>query len=141
MDHTRMSKAVAAVTVIYLVVLVAWAIAIRPKAPDGTLPYQIAVLVFGFGAALGLAMMIAARPDATQRRLRDHGLEGWAVIGAVHEVGTPDRPVTEIDVVITVPGSDSYPGTVRRNESASSFEVGSTVSVTVDPEDRMRIWM
>ena len=141
MDHDRVRRAVATVTVVYLLVLAVWVLVLLPRSPDGTLPYQIAGLVAGFGAALGLAMMVAGRPTAEERRLREHGLEGWAVIDGVRSVGTESDPVTELDVVITVPGSDTYPGTVRRHDRAAAFEVGATVPVKVDPDDRTRIWM
>ncbi|MBM7417146.1 MULTISPECIES: hypothetical protein [Nocardiaceae] len=134
MDHERVGRAVAVVTAIYVVVLAVWALVLLPKAPDGTVPYQIAALVAGFGAALGLAMMAAGRPTADERRMRDHGLEGWAVVDEVREIGTG----AEVDLTITVPGSGSYPGTVRR-EGSVRYEVGATVPVVVDPDDRTRI--
>ncbi|MBY6681991.1 hypothetical protein HQ312_13095 [Rhodococcus sp. BP-316] len=134
MDHERVGRAVAVVTAIYVVVLAVWALVLLPKAPDGTVPYQIAALVAGFGAALGLAMMAAGRPTADERRMRDHGLEGWTVVDEVREVGAE----TEVDLTITVPGTGSYPGTVRRTGSVR-YEVGATVPVVVDPDDRTRI--
>ncbi|KIQ18155.1 hypothetical protein ASG56_07535 [Rhodococcus sp. Leaf7] len=141
MNHERIGRALLIVTAAYIVVLAVWVFVLLPRSPDGTVPYQIAGLVAGFGAALGLAMMVAGRPTAEDRRLLRDGVEGWAVIEDVRTVGTATAPMTEVDVVITVPGSDSYPGLVRRREPSSTFEVGATIPVKVDPADRTRIWM
>lgn len=141
MNHVRARRAVFVVTGIYVLVLITWAVVLRPQAPNGTIPYQIAILVFGYGAALGLAMMVAGRPSAADRRLHEHGLEGWAVIDGIHTTWTDDTSRTELEVTITVPGQESFTGVVLRDDLASRHSVGDTIMVRVDPDDRGRIWM
>ncbi|MGU3432821.1 hypothetical protein ACNHUS_07355 [Actinomycetes bacterium M1A6_2h] len=138
MNQERVVRAVVTVTAGYVVMLALWIAFLVKKSPSGTIPYQLAGLVALFGASLGLAMMWASRPTRDERRLERHGLEGWAVIDEIRELGTS----TELDLSITVPGTGSYRGSVVRPGSPGRWHRGETVSIKVDPEDRQKIqWM
>jgi hypothetical protein len=135
MNHERTIRAVLTVTVGYVVLLAVWILFLVRKSPSGTIPYQLAGLVALFGASLGLAMMWASRPTRDERRLERDGIEGWAVIDDVREVGES----TELDLSITVPGAESYRGLVVQPGPSERWHRGDTVSVRVDPNDRQKI--
>lgn len=139
MNHERTVRAVAIVTAVYIVVLAVWAGWFRPSAPEGTLPYQLAALIAGFASALGLAMMIARRRTADERKLARNGVEGWARISRVHPI---DDTSSELDLEFTVPGSVSFAGrivySIPPGESAR-FHVGAVVPIMVDPADHHRV--
>ncbi|MGA9870536.1 MAG: hypothetical protein WBQ44_05250 [Rhodococcus sp. (in: high G+C Gram-positive bacteria)] len=139
MNHERTLRAIAAVTVGYVIVLAVWIGWVRADTPPGTLPYQLAALVAGFGAALGLAMMFANRRTSEQRRLARNGVEGWATIRAVHRI---DDASSELDMQFTIPGSNSFAGrivyTIPPGEAAH-FTTGAVVPVMVDPSDHHRV--
>lgn len=139
MNHERTLRAVAVVTVGYFVVLAIWAGWLRPHTPPGTLPYQLVGLVAGFASALGLAMMIANRRTAEERRLARNGVEGWATIESARQI---DATSTELHMQFTIPGSPSYAGrivyTIPPTETAR-FETGNVVPIMVDPSDHHRV--
>ncbi len=139
MNHQRIVRAVVAVTVVYVIVLIVWTVWIRADTPPGTLPYQLAALVAGFGCALGLAMMFANRGTAEQRRLAEHGVEGWAIVEDAHQL---DEKSTELHLHFTIPGAESFAGRIVHvippTESAR-FATGSVVPVLVDPDDHRRV--
>ena len=139
MNHNRTVRAVAVVTVGYIVVLAIWIGWLRDRTPPGTLPYQLAALVAGFGCALGLAMMFAGRGSAEQRRLEAHGVEGWATIEDARRI---DASSTELHLQFTIPGAESFAGrivyTIPPSETAR-FATGSIVPVLVDPADHHRV--
>ena len=74
MNNARIVRSVVFVTIGYALVLAIWIGWLMDRTPPGTLPYQLAALVAGFGAALGLAMMIAGRPTREQKELIEHGV-------------------------------------------------------------------
>ena len=135
-NHDRVTRAVVTVTAVYVVLLAIWIVVLFPRTPRGTLPYQLFGLVALFGAALGLSMMWAARPSPDDRRLQRDGIEGWAVIDDVREVGD----AVELDLSITVPGVDSYSGRVIKQTSEGPWQVGDTVTIRVDPLNKDRVW-
>ncbi len=103
-------------------------------------------LVAAFGSALGFGMMAAERPSRADRQLERHGLEGWARIEHVTPLRrTPDNgELTELDLRLTVPGSESYAGRVVyevRRENATRFLPGETITILVDPKDRDHIML
>lgn len=139
MNHERILRAVAFVAVGYLVVLIIWAGWLRSHTPPGTLPYQLVGLVAGFGTALGLAMMVANRPTAEQRRLAKNGVEGWATVEASRRI---DERKMELDLAFTVPGSDSYVGRIVYSippSETARFQTGRTLPIMVDPSDHHRV--
>ncbi|MBO0852899.1 MAG: hypothetical protein J2P18_03945 [Nocardia sp.] len=144
MDHTRILRLVLGVTAGYLVVLAIWAGWVHGRMPPGTGPYQIVALVGAFGSSVGIAMMIAQRPTRSDRRLLRHGLEGWARIEAIHPLRHTDHhtELTELDLEFTVPGSETYRGTVVVDVAPVDqprMHVGETISIRVDPADRDRV--
>lgn len=139
MNHSRIFRAVLWVSAGYAIVLAIWLGWLVEKSPPGTLPYQIVGLVAGFGAALGLAMMIAGRSTGEHRRLMNTGIEGWATVEASRAL--EDRR-TELDLEFTVPGVETYYGKIVYDipvAEESRFRPGSILSVIVDPTDRDRI--
>ncbi|TCK00463.1 hypothetical protein [Nocardia alba] len=144
MDHARVSRALVGVVAGYLIVLAVWLGWLAPHAPPGTAPYQVMIMVGLFGSACGIAMALASMPTRADRRLRKHGLEGWARIDGVHPLSRTDHAseLTEFDVELTVPGAESYHGTIVVDVMPvykARMVVGETVSIRVDPLDRDRI--
>ncbi|OZE27548.1 hypothetical protein CH262_06035 [Rhodococcus sp. 05-2255-1e] len=139
MNDSRIVRAVVAVAIGYSIVLAVWIGWLVDKTPPDTLPYQLAALVAGFGAALGLAMMIAGRPTREQKELIEHGVEGWATVDAIRRI---DDDTAELDLEFTVPGSSSYFGKIvygiPRADTAH-FEPGTVIAVRVDPAHRERV--
>jgi hypothetical protein len=91
-------------------------------------------------------MMAAERPSRADRLLERHGLEGWARIEHATPLSrTPDNgELTELDLRLTVPGSESYAGRVVyevRRENATRFVPGETITILVDPKDRDHIML
>ncbi|RVW01709.1 hypothetical protein [Rhodococcus spongiicola] len=144
MNHPRIVRTVCFITVSYLIVLATWLGWLVEHTPEATIPYQIGGLLAAYGSALGLGMMWADRPSRAERKLAKHGIEGWAKIRHAQRIRrTVDNGVlTELDLDLTVPGSESYTGRVLYEvspENRSRFEVGETISILVDPDDRDRI--
>lgn len=144
MDHSRILRTVLGVTAGYLLLLGLWLGWLTPHAPPGTLPFQIIALVGLFGGCLGFGMLLASRPSKADRRLWRHGLEGWATIEAAHPLQRTDHhsTLTEFDLSLTVPGSESYHGTIVFDVmpgDKSKLAVGETISIRVDPNNRDRI--
>lgn len=139
MNHKRTVRAVVAVTLVYSIVLALWITMVVGRTPPGTLPYQVGGLVAGFGAALGLAMLVAGRATKEQRRLMRHGVEGWATVGTLTRL---DARTAELELEFTVPGSGVYYGTIVWNlteDEAERYEPGSILAVRVDPAHRDRV--
>ncbi|MEV0945402.1 hypothetical protein [Rhodococcus sp. NPDC049939] len=144
MNHQRIVKNVCYVTAGYVVVLALWLGWLVQLTPPATIPYQIMGLLAAFGSALGFSMMAAERPSREDRKLERHGLEGWAKIEHITPVRrTVDNgELTELDLELTVPGSESYSGRVLyevRRENLTRFVPGATISILVDPKDRDHI--
>ncbi|QCQ92493.1 hypothetical protein [Rhodococcus sp. SGAir0479] len=144
MNHPRIVRTVCFVTVGYLIVLAIWLGRLIERTPENTIPYQIGGLLAAYGSALGLGMMWADRPTRAERRLAKHGIEGWARIRHAQRIRrTVDNgELTELDLDLTVPGSQSYTGRVLYEvlpENRSRFAVGETISIRVDPRKRDRI--
>lgn len=144
MNHPRIVRTVCFITVSYLIVLSAWLGWLIEHTPEGTIPYQIGGLLAAYGSALGLGMMWADRPTRSDRKLAKHGIEGWAKIRRVQPLRrTVDNgQLTELDLALTVPGSESYTGTVVyevAREHRERFVPGETISIRVDPHNRDRI--
>ncbi|MDJ0393334.1 hypothetical protein QMK17_08310 [Rhodococcus sp. G-MC3] len=139
MNHQKTLRAVVVVTGGYVIVLAVWAGWLRPHSPPGTLPYQLVALIAGFASALGLAMMVANRSTAAQRRLSRNGVEGWATIEFARQI---DEASTELHLRFTIPGSESFAGrivySIPPNE-VSRFETGNIVPIMVDPSDHHRV--
>ncbi|WP_042938405.1 hypothetical protein [Rhodococcus sp. AW25M09] len=139
MNNTRIVRSVVIVTICYSIVLAFWIGWLMDRTPPGTLPYQLAALVAGFGAALGLAMMIAGRPTREQKELIEHGVEGWATVDAIRRI---DDDTAELDLEFTVPGSGSYFGKIVYGipkPDTSRFAPGTVIAVRVDPAHRERV--
>ncbi|QIS06678.1 hypothetical protein F5X71_34140 [Nocardia brasiliensis] len=144
MDHGRILRTVLGVTAGYLLLLGLWLGWLVQHTPPGTLPYQIVALVGLFGTCLGIGMMLAARPSKADRRLWRHGLEGWATVHGVHPLRLTDHhsELTELDLELTVPGSQTYRGTIVFDVTPADkpkLAVGETISIRVDPANRDRI--
>lgn len=144
MNHPRIVRTVCFITVSYLIVLSAWLGWLIEHTPEGTIPYQIGGLLAAYGSALGLGMMWADRPTRSDRKLAKHGIEGWAKIRRAQPLRrTVDNgQLTELDLALTVPGSESYTGTVVyevAREHRERFVPGETISIRVDPHNRDRI--
>lgn len=139
MNHERVLRAVAFVAAGYVIVLVVWATWLRPHAEPGTLPYQLTALVAGLALALGVAMMVANRRTAEERRLSKRGIEGWARVEAARRI---DDTSTELHLEFTVPGAASFAGRIVYTippDEASRFEPGRTLPIMVDPSDHHRV--
>ncbi|MFI5781062.1 hypothetical protein [Nocardia sp. NPDC051570] len=146
MDHTRILRTVLGVTAGYLILLGLWLGWIVRHTPPGSLPYQLVALVGMFGSCVGFGMVLAQRPSRADRRLLRHGLEGWARIEAVHPLEPTDHhtELTELDLQLTVPGSEPYRGTIVFDVAPIDqprMVVGETISIRVDPADRDRIML
>ncbi|MFF0544754.1 hypothetical protein ACFYTF_18150 [Nocardia thailandica] len=144
MNHARILRTMLGVTAVYLVALALWLSWLAPHAPPGTLPYQVVIMVGLFGTCAGVGMLLSDLPSRADRRLRKHGLEGWAVIERVHPLARTDHhsELTELDLSLTVPGTESYRGTIVFDVmpvDRPRLEVGRVLSVRVDPADRDRI--
>mgnify|MGYP001020786092 CR=1 FL=1 len=146
MEHARIFRALTWVVSGYLVALAVWLGWLAPRTPEGTMPYQVLIMVGLFGSATGIAMSLASMPTRAERRLRKHGLEGWARIDGVHPLARTDHAseLTELDVELTVPGSDSYHGRIVVDVmpvDKPRMTVGQTVPIRVDPTDRDHIML
>ncbi|MET7770823.1 DUF3592 domain-containing protein [Nocardia sp. NPDC005366] len=144
MDHARILRTVLGVTAGYLILLGLWLGWLVQHTPPGTIPYQIVALVGLFGSCVGLGMLIAARPSKADRKLFRHGVEGWATIERVHPLQPTDHhsELTELDLELVVPGSESYRGSVVFDVMPADkpkLAVGETISIRVDPANRDRI--
>ncbi|WP_028479481.1 hypothetical protein [Nocardia sp. CNY236] len=144
MNHGRILRTVLGVTAGYLTLLALWLGWVAPHTPPDTVPYQIMAMVGLFGSCVGIGMMWAARPSKADRRLWRDGLEGWATVEGVHPLEPTDHhtELTELDLELTVPGSESYRGTVVFDVAPadrSRLAVGEILSIRVDPTDRDRI--
>ncbi|WP_410871227.1 hypothetical protein [Nocardia sp. A7] len=144
MDHGRVLQALVGVVAGYLIALAVWLAWLAPHAEPGTKPYQVMIMVGLFGASCGIAMAWASMPTRADRRLRKHGLEGWARIDGVHQLSRTDHSseLIEFDVELTVPGAESYHGTIVVDVMPvhkPKMVVGETVPIRVDPQDRDRI--
>ncbi|TQM29956.1 DUF4175 domain-containing protein [Nocardia bhagyanarayanae] len=144
MDHARILRTVLGVTAVYLVVLCFWLGWLVHRTPPGTVPFQVVALVGLFGSCVGIGMLLAARPSRADRRLWRHGLEGWATIEGVHPLERTDHysELTELDLELTVPGSETYHGSVVFDVMPADkpkLALGETISIRVDPTNRDRI--
>ncbi|MEV0295761.1 hypothetical protein [Nocardia sp. NPDC050710] len=144
MEHGRILRTVLGVTAAYLVLLGLWLGWVVHRTPPGTVPYQIVALVGLFGSCVGIGMLLAARPSKADRHLWRHGLEGWATIESVHPLERTDHysELTEFDLELTVPGSESYHGSIVFDVMPADKPklcVGGIISIRVDPTNRDRI--
>ncbi|MCP2276346.1 hypothetical protein [Nocardia amikacinitolerans] len=144
MDHARILRAILGVTAVYLVVLCFWLGWLVDRTPPGTVPFQVVALVGLFGSCVGIGMLLAARPSRADRKLWRHGLEGWATIEGVHPLERTDHysELTELDLELTVPGSETYHGSVVFDVMPADkpkLALGETISIRVDPANRDRI--
>jgi hypothetical protein len=109
-----------------------------------------------FGASSPLGMMrqmgqtVATASDAVQdveaqharaQRLQSGGIEGTATIRGMRDTGTVVNtiPVIEFDLEVRLEGRQPYSVTSRQvipHAALNRFQLGSEVSVKVDPEDR-----
>lgn len=141
MNHTRAFSAVLTVTLGYVAALVIWLTFIAPHAPPGTLPYEVIIMVFGYGFILGLALMWAQRASRADRKLYKRGYEGWATITSVRPL---DGESSELELRLTVPGSASYEGRLVRTLDRHEQQVlvpGATIPIRVDPRNRDHIML
>ncbi len=144
MSHERILRTVLGVTAGYVILLALWAGWLVQHTPPGTVQYQVAGLIGLYGSLVGIGMMVANRPTRSERRLRKHGLEGWARIEDARPLRRTDHhtELTELELRLTVPGSESYSGRVILDVAPidkSRFAIGETVTVRVDPQNRDRI--
>ncbi|WP_067573300.1 hypothetical protein [Nocardia acidivorans] len=144
MDHARVFRTVLGVTAAYLLTLCVWLAWLVPLTPPGTVPLQVIVLVGMFGTFLGVGMLLAQQPSHSDRRLRRHGLEGWATIEGVHPLTPTDHytELTELDLELVVPGSETYHGSIVFDVEPlirPRITVGGVLSIRVDPANRDRI--
>lgn len=146
MDHKRARRGVLAVTALFFLALPIWLTFLAPNAPPGALPYEIVILVFGYGFLLGLVLLWAQRAPRADRKLYKHGYEGWATITAVRRLEGPDviGEVAELELQLTVPGSESYSGTLVRPLDPYEKTImvpGAIVPIRVDPQNRDHIML
>jgi hypothetical protein len=144
MKHKRILRTVAFITTGYLILLSLWLNLFYPNSAEGTEGFQVMFLVCLYGAVLGLGMLIADRATREDRKIERDGLEGWATIRAATPLGSVigDVQRTELDLDLTVPGSEPYSGKVvfeAERSDVSRLVAGQVVSVLVDPDDRTRI--
>ncbi|WP_241384732.1 hypothetical protein [Rhodococcus sp. CH91] len=141
--NRRIVSTVAFVTVGYLVVLAVWLNLFLPISEPGTEGFQVVFLVCLYGTVLGLSLAFAGRRSKTMRRIEREGYEGWATIRSATPLDrTSTGQLTRLDLELTVPGSESYSGTVVyevNRRDLHRYVPGETVSVWVDPLDRDRI--
>jgi len=83
-------------------------------------------------------MLLTTRPSRDDRRLWRHGLGGWARIESAHTLRRTDHytELTEFDLELVVPGSESYRGTIVFDVTPADkprLAVGETISIRVDP--------
>ncbi|MEV6215121.1 hypothetical protein [Nocardia sp. NPDC051833] len=146
MEHTRIVQALTCVVAMYLVALAVWLGWLAPRTPPGTMPYQVLIMVGLFGSCAGIAMAIASMPTRADRKLRRHGLEGWARIDGMRPLARTDHSseLTEFDVELTVPGSATYHGKIVVDVmpvDKSRMTIGQTIPIRVDPLNRNRIML
>lgn len=146
MDHARVLRTVLGVTALYMITLGVWLGWLLPLTPPGTVPLQIVALVGLFGSFLGIGMLLTQRPSHEDRKLLRHGLEGWAVIEAVHRLSHTDHytELTELDLELVVPGSETYYGRIVFDVEPvvrPRIAVGKIFSIRVDPRNRDRIML
>lgn len=151
MDHKRALRGVIAVTAAFFVALAIWLTFLAPHAPDGTIPYEVAILVSGYGLLLGLALLWAQRGSRADRKLYKHGYEGWARITSVRPVAGPvpagredAGELAELELQLTVPGSESYSGRLVRpldRHERIVLVAGAVVPIRVDPQNRDHIML
>ncbi|MFE3545189.1 hypothetical protein ACFXK0_19695 [Nocardia sp. NPDC059177] len=146
MEHARIFRALIWVVAGYLIALAVWLGWLVPHTPPGTTPYQVLIMVGLFGSAAGIAMTLASMPTRADRRLRRHGLEGWARIDGVHPLTRTDHAseLTELDVELTVPGAASYHGRIVVDVmpvDKPRMIIGQTLPIRVDPHDRDHIML
>ena len=144
MNHVRVVRAVAFVTAGYIVVLALWLGLFVANSPEGTVPYQIMFLLAAYGSALGIAMILAGGGGRGARPRAPPGPAGGGPITSARQLGhTVDNgELTELDLDLTVPGSEPYHGRVLyevAREDLARFEPGRVVGIRVDPRDRDRI--
>ncbi|NEW39720.1 hypothetical protein GV794_23305 [Nocardia cyriacigeorgica] len=144
MDHVRVLRVVLGVTAGYLILLALWLGWVVNHTPDGTVPFQIMALVGMFGSCIGIGLMWTGRPSKADRQLARHGIEGWARVEHVRPLARTDHhsEMTELDLEFTVPGSESYRGTVVYDVTPADKErlaIGETISIRVDPANRDRV--
>ncbi|BDT89688.1 DUF3592 domain-containing protein [Nocardia cyriacigeorgica] len=144
MDHVRVLRVVLGVTAGYLILLALWLGWVVQHTPDGTVPFQIIALVGIFGSCIGIGLMWVERPSKADRRLARHGIEGWARVEHVRPLAWTDHhsELTELDLEFTVPGAESYRGTVVYDVTPADkerLEVGEVISIRVDPDNRDRV--
>ncbi|NME77863.1 hypothetical protein [Rhodococcus sp. 105337] len=141
--HRRIVCTVAFVTTAYLIVFSLWLNLFLPKSEPGTVGFQIMFLVCLYGTVLGLAMVFSGRSSKVQRRIEREGFEGWATVRSAKPVRvTRGGQLTELDLDLTVPGSEPYHGKVFYEVSHKHlprYTPGQIVTIFVDPEDRDRI--
>ncbi|MBF0660492.1 MULTISPECIES: hypothetical protein [unclassified Rhodococcus (in: high G+C Gram-positive bacteria)] len=141
--HRRIVCTVAFVTTAYLIVFSLWLNLFLPKSEPGTVGFQIMFLVCLYGTVLGLAMVFSDRSSKVQRRIEREGFEGWATVRSAKPVRvTRGGQLTELDLDLTVPGSEPYHGKVFYEVSHKHlprYTPGQIVTIFVDPEDRDRI--
>lgn len=144
MFHARIVRTVLAITAGYLLALGLWLGWLVPHTPPATVPFQICGLLAAFGMALGLGMIWADRPTRADRKIERDGLEGWATIDSARRLAvTPDHGhLTSLHLQLTVPGEESYAGSVVYEIPEGMderFTPGEVVSIRVDPHNRDRI--
>ena len=141
--HRRIVCTVAFVTTAYLIVFSLWLNLFLPKSEPGTVGFQIMFLVCLYGTVLGLAMVFSDRSSKVQRRIERDGFEGWATVRSAKPVRvTRGGQLTELDLDLTVPGSEPYHGKVFYEVSRKHlprYTPGQVVTIFVDPDDRDRI--
>lgn len=146
MNHSRIVRTVLGICAGYAVVFAIWDGWLVQHTPPGTIQYQIAILLGLLGFSLGIGMMLADRPTKADRVLLTHGLEGWALIEDSQPLEPTDHrsELTRLRVLITVPGIESYSGTIDFDVmpiDRDRLAVGETVPVRVDPHNHGRVML
>jgi hypothetical protein len=72
------------------------------------------------------------------------GTQGTAIVNAIKDTGTVinDAPVCELDLTVTVPGTEPYAVKHRQliaQSALARFQPGATFSVRVDASDRSKL--
>lgn len=146
MNHRRVVKAVVVVTAVYFVGLCLWLTFLVRLAPPDTVGAQLMGIIASFGGALGVGLLWARRPSHADRKLFKHGYEGWAKIEHVRPLRRTRNfgELAEIELSLTVPGSQSYSGRVVHEvhyDETDKFVPGATIPIRVDPKDRDHIML
>lgn len=140
-DNSRAVRAGLTATALFAAAIIVWATIVHQHLPEGTLVYELVVLVGSYGMILALGLRWAWRGCRADRRLQRHGYEGWATVTSVRALHTPQDTgeIAEIEMRFVVPGGAPYAGRLVRMlepHERRIFTPGATLPIRVDPRNR-----